>query len=238
MLTGRAARGTTWQVIDEWIDRWAGDSAVAASPEAAPSRRTTTKAAPRRPQPRRPPLARPRPEGRSQEGGPSQGRSHEGRAPQASHEGRRRRPRHEGRPSQGRSHEGGAGGPGGGDRGQPDAPLRLGQLTRPGPLTGSSLRACLPRTRSRGESASATASGSVATGAFGTVPGPDAAALPHRQPRASPPLWAGLIVFLPKAWDVVLNPIAGRISDRTVDPRGPRRPWLLRAGCCWRRPSR
>ena len=41
---------------------------------------------------------------------------------------------------------------------------------------------------------------------------------------------AGFIVFLPKAWDVVLNPIAGRISDRTVDPRGPRRPWLLRAG--------
>jgi glycoside/pentoside/hexuronide:cation symporter, GPH family len=34
----------------------------------------------------------------------------------------------------------------------------------------------------------------------------------------------------PKAWDVVLNPVAGRISDRTVDPRGPRRPWLLRAG--------
>jgi Na+/melibiose symporter-like transporter len=41
---------------------------------------------------------------------------------------------------------------------------------------------------------------------------------------------AGLIVFLPKAWDVVLNPIAGRISDRSVDVRGPRRPWLLRAG--------
>src|SRR5690606_19256631 len=43
-------------------------------------------------------------------------------------------------------------------------------------------------------------------------------------------VWAGLIVFLPKAWDVVLNPIAGRVSDRTRDPRGPRRPWLLRAG--------
>nr|WP_237448210.1 MFS transporter [Nocardioides flavescens] len=43
-------------------------------------------------------------------------------------------------------------------------------------------------------------------------------------------LAAGAIVFLPKAWDVVLNPVAGRISDRTVDPRGPRRPWLLRAG--------
>ena len=37
-------------------------------------------------------------------------------------------------------------------------------------------------------------------------------------------------MFLPKAWDVVLNPIAGRISDRTQDPRGPRRPWLLHAG--------
>ncbi len=43
-------------------------------------------------------------------------------------------------------------------------------------------------------------------------------------------LVAGFIVFLPKAWDVILNPIAGRISDRTVDPRGPRRPWLLRGG--------
>jgi Na+/melibiose symporter-like transporter len=43
-------------------------------------------------------------------------------------------------------------------------------------------------------------------------------------------LVAGFIVFVPKAWDVVLNPVAGRISDRTVDARGPRRPWLLRAG--------
>ena len=25
MLTGRAARGTTWQVMDEWIDQWASD---------------------------------------------------------------------------------------------------------------------------------------------------------------------------------------------------------------------
>ena len=60
--------------------------------------------------------------------------------------------------------------------------------------------------------------------------GADAAALPHRHPRRSRPWWPGSIVVLPKAWDVVLNPIAGRISDRTVDPRGPRRPWLLRAG--------
>lgn len=72
-------------------------------------------------------------------------------------------------------------------------------------------------------------SGSVATGAFGTVPG--LMLLPYLTDSLGiAALWAGLIVFLPKAWDVLLNPYAGRISDRTVDPRGPRRPWLLRAG--------
>ncbi len=72
-------------------------------------------------------------------------------------------------------------------------------------------------------------SGSVATGAFGTVPG--LMLLPYLTDTLGiAALWAGLIVFVPKAWDVVLNPIAGRISDRTVDPAGPRRPWLLRAG--------
>jgi glycoside/pentoside/hexuronide:cation symporter, GPH family len=72
-------------------------------------------------------------------------------------------------------------------------------------------------------------SGSVATGAFGTVPG--LMLLPYLTDSLGiAALAAGLIVLLPKAWDVVLNPIAGRISDRTVDPRGPRRPWLLRGG--------
>ncbi|MDQ6521993.1 MFS transporter [Nocardioides sp. LHD-245] len=71
--------------------------------------------------------------------------------------------------------------------------------------------------------------GSVATGAFGTVPG--LMLLPYlTDTLAVPALLAGAIVFLPKAWDVVLNPVAGRISDRSADPRGPRRPWLLRAG--------
>ncbi len=71
--------------------------------------------------------------------------------------------------------------------------------------------------------------GSVATGAFGTVPG--LMLLPYLTDTLGiAALWAGVIVFAPKAWDVVLNPVAGRISDRTVDPRGPRRPWLLRAG--------
>ena len=72
-------------------------------------------------------------------------------------------------------------------------------------------------------------SGSVATGAFGTVPG--LMLLPYLTDSLGiTAIAAGFIVFAPKAWDVVLNPIAGRISDRTVDPRGPRRPWLLRAG--------
>ncbi len=72
--------------------------------------------------------------------------------------------------------------------------------------------------------------GSVATGAFGTVPG--LMLLPFLTDNLGiGALWAGLIVFAPKAWDVLLNPVAGRISDRaTGDPRGPRRPFLLRAG--------
>ncbi|MBC9734845.1 MFS transporter [Nocardioides marmotae] len=72
-------------------------------------------------------------------------------------------------------------------------------------------------------------SGSVATGAFGTVPG--LMLLPFLTDSLGiAAVLAGVIVFLPKAWDVVLNPIAGRISDRSTDPRGPRRPFLLRAG--------
>lgn len=71
--------------------------------------------------------------------------------------------------------------------------------------------------------------GSVATGAFGTVPG--LMLLPYLTDTLGiAAAVAAVTVFLPKAWDVVLNPIAGRISDRSTDPRGPRRPFLLRAG--------
>src|SRR6476469_5105755 len=71
--------------------------------------------------------------------------------------------------------------------------------------------------------------GSVATGAFGTVPG--LMLLPYLTDTLGvAAAVAGGIVFLPKAWDVVLNPVAGRISDRHVSPLGPRRPFLLRAG--------
>lgn len=71
--------------------------------------------------------------------------------------------------------------------------------------------------------------GSVATGAFGTVPG--LLLLPYLTDTLGvAAAAAGVIVFLPKAWDVVLNPVAGRVSDRHVSPAGPRRPFLLRAG--------
>ena len=71
--------------------------------------------------------------------------------------------------------------------------------------------------------------GSVATGSFGTVPG--LLLLPYLTDRLGVAAGlAGLVVFLPKAWDVVLNPIAGGISDRSTNPGGRRRPFLLRAG--------
>lgn len=71
--------------------------------------------------------------------------------------------------------------------------------------------------------------GSVATGSFGTVPG--LLLLPYLTDRLGVAAGlAGLIVLVPKAWDVVLNPIAGRISDRHSGPGGRRRPFLLWAG--------
>ena len=71
--------------------------------------------------------------------------------------------------------------------------------------------------------------GSVATGSFGTVPG--LLLLPYLTDRLGvTAVVAGAIVFVPKAWDVVLNPIAGRISDRSTDPGGRRRPFLLKGG--------
>lgn len=71
--------------------------------------------------------------------------------------------------------------------------------------------------------------GSVATGTFGTVPG--LLLLPYLTDTLGvTAAVAGVIVFLPKACDVVLNPIAGRISDRHRSPRGPRRPFLLGGG--------
>ncbi|MDP9799089.1 Na+/melibiose symporter-like transporter [Catenuloplanes nepalensis] len=71
--------------------------------------------------------------------------------------------------------------------------------------------------------------GSLTTGAFGTVPG--LLLLPYLTDTLGVAAGlAGLLVLLPKAWDVLINPLAGRISDRTRTRWGARRPYLLVAG--------
>ncbi|MPZ86212.1 MAG: MFS transporter [Actinophytocola sp.] len=71
--------------------------------------------------------------------------------------------------------------------------------------------------------------GSLATGAFGTVPG--LLLLPYlTDTLAVSASVAGLLVLLPKAWDVLFNPVAGRISDRTTGRLGARRPYLIGGG--------
>ncbi|MGW1725857.1 MFS transporter [Streptomyces sp. NPDC002306] len=68
--------------------------------------------------------------------------------------------------------------------------------------------------------------GSLATGTFGTVPGlillyylTDVLAVPAAL--------AGAAVFLPKAWDVLINPLVGAAADRSKVQGGSRRPFLL-----------
>ncbi len=71
--------------------------------------------------------------------------------------------------------------------------------------------------------------GSIGTAAFGTVPGllllyylTDVLGVAA--------VVAGVVVFAPKAWDVLVNPYLGSLSDRTESRWGPRRPWMLAGG--------
>ncbi len=73
------------------------------------------------------------------------------------------------------------------------------------------------------------ASGGMATGAFGTVPG--LLLLPYLTDSLGiSATVAAAIVFAPKAWDVIVNPITGRLSDRFSSRHGTRRPFLLWGG--------
>lgn len=71
--------------------------------------------------------------------------------------------------------------------------------------------------------------GSLVTGSFSTVPG--LLLLPYLTDTLGvPSAIAGAIVLLPKVWDVVFNPIAGRLSDASLVRHGSRRPFLLFGG--------
>lgn len=71
--------------------------------------------------------------------------------------------------------------------------------------------------------------GSIGTAAFGTVPGLLLLYYLTDELGVAAGL-AGLVVFAPKAWDVLLNPWIGSRSDRTESRWGPRRPWMLAGG--------
>ncbi|MET7644835.1 MFS transporter [Streptomyces sp. NPDC005426] len=73
------------------------------------------------------------------------------------------------------------------------------------------------------------ASGALVTGTFTTLPG--LLLLPYLTDTLGVgAALAGVVVFVPKAWDAVLNPLVGRASDRTRTRWGSRRPYVLGGG--------
>ncbi|MBX6386913.1 MAG: MFS transporter [Microbispora sp.] len=68
--------------------------------------------------------------------------------------------------------------------------------------------------------------GSFCTANFSTIPGL-LLLFYMTNVLAVPAGFAGVVLFLPKAWDLIANTLVGRWSDRTVSRWGPRRPWLL-----------
>lgn len=96
-------------------------------------------------------------------------------------------------------------------------------MTAAGPFTRARITRTMQPTTTRVRAGYAL--GSLVTGAFGTVPG--LLLLPYlTDSLAVPAAVAGALVLVPKAWDVLFNPVAGRISDRV----GARRPFLLGGG--------
>lgn len=71
--------------------------------------------------------------------------------------------------------------------------------------------------------------GSVGTAGFATVPGLLLAYYLTNTLGVAAAV-AALVVVLPKAWDVLILPVVGNRSDRSVDRRGSRRPYLLAGG--------
>jgi glycoside/pentoside/hexuronide:cation symporter, GPH family len=73
------------------------------------------------------------------------------------------------------------------------------------------------------------ATGSLVTGSFVTVPG--LVLMPYLTDTLGVgAVVSGLLILAPKAWDIAMNPMAGRLSDRTHSRWGARRPYLLVAG--------
>ncbi len=70
--------------------------------------------------------------------------------------------------------------------------------------------------------------GSIATGSFSTVPGL-LLLFYMTEILAIPASVAGTIVFVPKLWDAITDPVMGALSDRTTSSSGRRLPWM-RAG--------
>ncbi|NJP23990.1 MFS transporter [Microbispora sp. SCL1-1] len=68
--------------------------------------------------------------------------------------------------------------------------------------------------------------GSFCTANFSTIPGL-LLLFYMTNVLAVPAALAGVVLFVPKAWDLIANTLVGRWSDRTVSRWGPRRPWLL-----------
>ena len=68
--------------------------------------------------------------------------------------------------------------------------------------------------------------GSVGTGIFSTVPGLLLLSFMIRYLEI-PPAVAGTVIFIPRFWDVITDPFAGSLSDRTHSRWGARRPWML-----------